>query len=528
MRWGAIVALLVIPSCTSKNGDGGSDASSNSADAALPDIPVLLALTTSAGTLSPAFDPDTLSYAVVPSVVSLGVPFTLTPTYEDGLSVTINGAEVASGVASLVIVQNLMAPTPIDVTVTPAGGDPTHYAIVIPPVQEAYAKASNTRSAAFGFSVALSGDTLAVGSHAESSNATGIDGNQADTSLPNAGAVYVFTRSGATWSQQAYIKASNTRGDALFGSSVALSGDTLAVGSYGESSNATGIDGNEADTSALSAGAVYVFTRSAKTWSQQAYVKASNTRPTAIFGRSIALEGDTLAVGSYQESSNATGIDGSQADTSLPNAGAVYVFTRSGTTWSQQAYVKASNTRFNAAFGFSVALSGDSLAVGSHGESSNATGINGDQANTFAGAAGACYLFTRSGATWSQQAYVKASNTRAGTYFGMSVALSGDTLAVGAPFESSNATGINGNQADTSAAAAGAVYVFARSGTTWSQQAYIKASNARTNGYFGTSVALSGDSLAVGSHAESSSATGINGNQADTSVPGAGAVFVLR
>ena len=135
----------------------------------------------------------------------------------------------------------------------------------------------------------------------------------------------MFTRSGTTWSQQAYVKASNPQIDALFGGSVALSGDTLAVGSHLESSNSTGVNGNQADTSASQAGAVYVFTRSGTTWSQQAYVKASNNRASALFGGSVALSGDTLAVGAVGESSNATGLNGNQADTSASFAGAVYV-----------------------------------------------------------------------------------------------------------------------------------------------------------------------------------------------------------
>jgi hypothetical protein len=113
----------------------------------------------------------------------------------------------------------------------------------------------------------------------EDSNATGINGNQADDSAPDSGAVYVFTRSGGVWSQQAYVKASNTGPGDSFGFSLALSadGNTLAVGAYLENSNATGIGGNQADNSALDSGAVYVFTRSGGVWSQQAYIKASNT-----------------------------------------------------------------------------------------------------------------------------------------------------------------------------------------------------------------------------------------------------------
>jgi len=405
--------------------------------------------------------------------------------------------------------------------------------------QQAYVKASNTgANDEFGTRVALSADgsTLAVGAFTETSAATGINGNQADNSAPNAGAVYVFTRSGTTWSQQAYVKASNTGGGQL-GASVALSADgsTLAVGAPLEASAATGINGNQADNSAPNAGAVYVFTRSGTTWSQQAYVKASNTGASDLFGASVALSGDgsTLVVGGYAEDSTATGINGNQADNSAPNSGAVYVFTRSGTTWGQQAYVKASNTGASDLFGYIVALSADgsTLAVGAHEEASAVTGIGGNQTDNSVPNAGAVYVFTHTGTTWSQQAYVKASNTGARDFFGYSVALSADgaTLAVGAVGEASAATGIGGNQADNSAAGAGAVYMFTRSGATWSQQAYVKASNTGSGDEFGLSVALSAaGTLTVGAPFEASAAAGIGGNQADNSALNAGAVYVFR
>ncbi len=337
--------------------------------------------------------------------------------------------------------------------------------------QQAYVKASNTGAQdMFGYSVTLSsdGNTLAVGAYGEASNATGINGNQADNSAASAGAVYVFTRAGGAWSQQAFIKASNTGAGDLFGNSVHVSsdGNTLAVGAVYESSNATGINGNQADDSAAKSGAAYVFTRTAAAWSQQAYVKASNTEAQDNFGMSLALssDGNTLAVGARSESSNATGINGNQADNSAPYSGAAYVFTRAGGAWSQQTYIKASNTGQGDWFGQSVALSGDgnTLAVGAVEESSNATGINGNQADNSASGSGVVYVFTRAGSAWSQQAYVKASNTGGNDFFGHPLALSGDgnTLAVGGPLEASNATGINGNQADNSAQNAGAVYLY--------------------------------------------------------------------
>ena len=337
--------------------------------------------------------------------------------------------------------------------------------------QQAYIKASNTNTYQyFGWSVALSadGNTLAVGAHGERSNTTGINGDQTNTSLNSAGAVYVFTRSGTNWEQQAYVKASNTKASQNFGWTVALSadGNTLAVGAYGESSNATGINGDQTNTSLIDAGAVYVFRRSGTNWEQQAYIKASNTKDSQYFGWKVALsaDGNTLAVAAYGEKSNATGINGDQTNTLLQIAGAVYVFTRSGTNWEQQAYVKASNTNDYQYFGGSVALSadGNTLAVGAYGESSNATGINGDQTNTLSQTAGAVYVFTRSGTNWEQQTYVKASNTNVYQNFGGSAALSvdGNTLAVGAHGESSNATGINGDQTNRSLTEAGAVYAF--------------------------------------------------------------------
>jgi hypothetical protein len=212
---------------------------------------------------------------------------------------------------------------------------------------------------------------------------------------------------------------------------------------------------------------------------QQAYLKASNTEADDVFGISVAVAGDTVVVGAAGESSNATGVDGDQTNNSAVDAGAVYVFARTGNSWIQQAYLKASNTDSGDQFGKVVAIAGDTVVVGAAGESSNATGIDGDQTNNSAIDAGAAYVFTRNGNTWSQQAYLKASNTEdsfttdGGDEFGSSVAISGDTLVVGASSESSSATGVDSNQSDNSALFSGAAYVLMRSGNTWSQQAYV-------------------------------------------------------
>jgi hypothetical protein len=271
------------------------------------------------------------------------------------------------------------------------------------------------------------------------------------------------------------------------------------------------------------------------------YLKASNAReddrigrgdPLVGVGLAMSADGNTVAVSSPHEDSGASGVNGNQRDESAWDSGAVYVFVRSGGRWTQQAYIKPSNTQESDRFGIALALSGDgsTLAVGATLEDSGARGVNGDQADNTAPSAGAVYVFARTGATWAQQAYVKASNADAGDQFGWSVALSndGNTLAIGAQSEASAATGINGNQDDNSAADAGAAYVLVRGGSTWTQQAYIKPSNAQGGDRFGFSIALSGDgnTLAAGSYDEDGGASGING-VVDEEAPGSGAGYVF-
>lgn len=331
--------------------------------------------------------------------------------------------------------------------------------------QQAYLKASNTGGSAligdlFGNSISISGDTLVIGATGEGSNATGVNGDQTNNSAVSSGAVYVFVRSGTIWAQEAYLKASNTNTSDFFGGSISISADTLVVGAGGEGSNATGVNGNQGDNSAFNAGAAYVFIRTGTTWTQQAYLKASNTNMTDGFGNSVSISGNTLVIGAQNEDSNATGVNGNQSDNSFENAGAAYVFVRTGITWVQQAYLKASNTDADDYFGVSVSISDNTLVIGASGEGSNATGVNGNQSNNSMDFSGAVYVFIRTGTTWDQQAYLKASNTNTSDSFGWSVSISGGTLVIGAPLEDSNATGVNVNQSDNSADGSGAAYIF--------------------------------------------------------------------
>lgn len=358
-----------------------------------------------------------------------------------------------------------------------------------PFIQQARLKASNAGSSdSFGEVVAISGNTAVVGAQYEDSNATGVNGNGANNSLDASGAAYVFVRQGKTWTQQAYLKASNTAYADKFGGAVAISGDTIVVGAPNQDSNAT------------NSGAVYVFVRTGSTWSQQAFLKASNAGSDDYFGYSVAIDGDTLVVGSLSEASNATGIDGDGSNNTMPGAGAVYVFTRSGTAWTQQAYIKASNTEGGDQFGRAVAISGDTLVAGALGESSSSGGVGGNQADNSATSAGAAYVFSRDGTgVWSQQAYLKASHPETYDYFSASVSASGDRIVVGATYEASSSAS---DPTDNSATSAGAAYVFVRSGNTWSQEAYLKASNIGEYQYFGSAVSIDDSLIAVGAYGD--------------------------
>jgi trimeric autotransporter adhesin len=415
-------------------------------------------------------------------------------------------------------------------------------------VQQAYVKASNTHPVAgfpgdqFGTAVALSADgsVLAVGADLEDSDANGVGGGeteQNDETAGSAGAVYVFSRTGTTWSQQAYIKASNSERGDRFGQHLALSADgrTLAVGATGESSSARGIHStsDENNVSPVS-GAVYVYARPADVWLEQAYVKSSNSAEGDAFGSSLALnaDGSTLAVSSFGEDSNATGANGEQFNDNEPESGAVFVFARVGTTWSQQAYLKASNTEEGDRFGSAVALSADgaTLAVGAIGEDSSGA-VAGESDDT-AESSGAVYLFARAANNvWApREAYLKASNADIDDHFGGSLALSADgqTLVVGATGEMSGARGIGGDETDNNGGFfEGAAYVFKRAGASWSQRAYLKASNARS-ARFATSVAISGDAdvVAAGATFEEGNSPGINGDETSGPLSIAGAVYL--
>lgn len=403
--------------------------------------------------------------------------------------------------------------------------------------QEAYLKASNTEARdQFGWDVAIDGDTIVVSSCAagfseagDDSSATTVNGDQFDNSAPGAGAAYVFVRSGSTWSQQAYLKATNTDSLDHFGRSVDVSGDLIVVGAPAEASSARVVDGDALDNSAPRAGAAYVYVRSGTLWDPQAYLKASNADAGDEFGGSVGIQGSTIVVGAHSESSLAFGTNSDGSDNSAQRAGAAYVFEQvGGTTWVQRAILKASNTDPRDSFGTSVVIHGDTIAVGSSGEDSIPPSQGGSPLDDSLTDSGAVYTFERSGTDWVQSDFLKASNAGAFDGFG-SLSINGDVLAVGAGGECGFGTGTNSTQFSLSPCfgPTGSAYLFRRHGQGWIQTDYLKSSNPDANDRFGIALAVTQETLIIGARTEDGGSAAVGGNLLDNGSVNAGAAYVF-
>lgn len=295
----------------------------------------------------------------------------------------------------------------------------------------------------FGRSLEVFGDTLVTGSRFDEHGGVAL-----------AGSAYVFDRDGADWIQAGKLVASDAEFQDLLGHAVAIWGDTVLVSAR-----------NDDHSGQIDAGSVYVFVRSGGTWVEEAKLVASDAAAGDLFGISVAIEGDTAVVGA-RDDDHSGAID----------AGSVYVFERNGTTWSEQAKLTAVDAANGDNFGWHVALSASTLLVGS-------------RFDDVAGKpdAGSAYVFVRSGATWSAQAKLTASDGAAGDQLGKYVALDGDTAAVSAPLD-----------ATAAGAKAGSVRVFVRSGTDWTEEATLTPQDAAAGDEFGHSVDVVGDRIAAG------------------------------
>jgi hypothetical protein len=308
------------------------------------------------------------------------------------------------------------------------------------PVEQAKLTSTSTQANdRFGTSVAVNGSTAAIGSPLSS------------RFFPFDGSVYVYTGSGPTWTEQARLSPSDPSNSTFTGYSVDVDVDTVIAGSDG--SNAPLVD----------SGAAYVFFRTGTAWAQQAKLVASDAAANDRLGYAVAVDGDTAVA-------TAIGDDDVGAD-----SGSAYVFTRTGTTWTQQAKLVASDAATADTFGASVAIDGDTIVVGAPGD-------NLDPLSN----AGSAYVFTRTGTTWTEQAKLTAPTPVAEDQVGFSVSIDGDVVAVGAPF------------ADPVGSSSGAVHVFRRTGTTWAHESQVIGLDTDAGDRFGTSVATNGTSIVVG------------------------------
>ena len=308
----------------------------------------------------------------------------------------------------------------------------------------------------FGYSVAIFGDTAIVGAPPSD---VGTNTEQ--------GSAYIFVHSGTTWSQQQKLTAADGAAGDIFGSSVAISGDTVIVGATFDTVGAN-----------TGQGSAYIFVRSGTTWSQQQKLTASDGAANDEFG-DVAISGDTAIVGSIFDDVGANA-----------NQGSAYIFVRSGTTWSEQQKLTSADGAVGDRFGFLPAISGETAIVGAPTDD---VGVNANQ--------GSAYVFVRSGTTWSEQQKLTAADGAASAQFGFSSAISGETAIIGANVDD---VGANGNQ--------GSAYVFLRSGTTWSQQQKLTASDGAEFDNFGTHVAISGETAIVGSPFHSVGAIAVQGS----------------
>lgn len=290
---------------------------------------------------------------------------------------------------------------------------------------------------AFGYSVSLDGDTALIGAPDDGNNGT-------------LGSAYVFIRTGTTWAQQAKLLASDGANNDEFGCCVFLSGDSALIGAYLDDDN--GVD----------SGSTYVFTRTDTNWTQPAKLLASDGAANDCFGLFVSLDGNTALIGAIYG-------DGNEVD-----SGSAYVFTRTGTTWTQEAKILASDGTINDFFGCSVSLSDDTAIIGAMKDDDNGAG------------SGSVYVFTRTGTTWTQEAKLLASDGAAENYFGNIVSLDGVTALIGAHWDNDN-----GNYS-------GSAYVFTRTGTTWTQQQKLLASDGAAEDVFGNLISLDGDTALIG------------------------------
>ncbi|MFQ5493855.1 MAG: FG-GAP repeat protein, partial [Phycisphaerae bacterium] len=295
----------------------------------------------------------------------------------------------------------------------------------------------------FGNSVAISGDTIVVGSPLDK-----------DAGFLT-GSAYVFVRTGGVWTQQAKLTAADAAAEDWFGRCVSISGDTVVIGSPFD------------DDAGSKSGSAYVFVRTAGVWAQQAKLTADDAATIERFGFSVSIDVDTAVIGSLFD------------ETIVPLAGSAYVFVRTGDVWTQQAKLTAPDATVLGNFGFSVSIGSDTAIIGALSDDEACP--SDPDCNS-----GAAYVFIQTAGVWTQEAKLTAPDSEALDNFGFSVSISGDTAVIGSPFDNDA-----GNDS-------GSTYVFIRSGGVWSQPTKLTAADGADSDLFGFSVSISGGTAVIG------------------------------
>jgi hypothetical protein len=248
----------------------------------------------------------------------------------------------------------------------------------------------------------------------------------------------------ADWTQIQKLFEFNCDSSDAFGTSLAVDGNTALIGSTGD------------DDVVENSGSVYVYVWSGTTWTRQTKLLASDAEQYDQFGVSVAIDGDIALIGA------------SYKDDQGSYSGAAYVFTRTGTTWTQQTKLLSTDGDSEDYFGCDVALEGDTALIGAYGDDYSR---------------GAAYIFTRTGTTWTQQAKLIPTAGAMNDVFGASVDLNSDTALIASPGDDDFK---------------GAVYVFARTGSSWTQQQKLVAPGGVSMDVFGYSVALNNNTALIG------------------------------
>ncbi len=512
-------------------------------------VPTLLGLQLSAGTVTPAVTPDVTSYAVAVPLLAQDVTFT--PSVPNGVEAQLAGLPLTAAgtwTTPRLALGDLLVPLRVSY---PAHAQRDYaFTLTRSGSQEAFIKARQTVGDDwFGATVAISKDTLVVGALWEDSGATGVDGNPDDDSVMDSGAAFVLERKNGVFQHTTYLKADTAESGAQFGNSVAIDGDTLVVGAQHAGGH----------------GVVYVFTRSGSSWKKQAVLSVKDSGAESSFGRCVALQGDTLAIGAPGDDS--AGLD----------SGAAYVFTRSSSVWTQRAQLTEPLPGASDWFGSGLALQGGRIVVGATGssiggasagaayvfegsgasytctatliaETPQALGFTGDsvaidESTIVVGAwnrndgHGEALVFEQKGTSWQRSVTLDAKSAGhdplTDDNFGSRVAIAGDAILVGAGGEDSAGAGVMSVDVATAPSGnavvdSGAAYLFMRKGGGWSALAHIKAAHPGTGESFGWAVALSSDSVVVGARDEKSDATLVNGDETRDGAPSSGAVYVFR